>query len=122
MAVRYSAQLVYSLREFCGAVYGAQCLVREGELGPRVAALMRYASTLLDAIDIQLLEAGLPPDADELASAGRLRERFERLTLMLVTMSLRELGARATANPAPPPKSARRKRRSAKAPPEDARG
>ena len=97
MAGHYSAQLVYSLREFCGAVYGAQCLVREGELGPRVSALMRYASTLLDAIDIQLLETGLPPDADELASAGRLRERFERLLLMLVAYSLRNRSARAAA-------------------------
>ncbi|MFO1325420.1 MAG: hypothetical protein U1F15_15340 [Burkholderiales bacterium] len=101
MAARYSHELVHTLREFCGAVYGAQCLVRNGELGPRVSALMRYASTLLDAIDVQLLETGLPPDADELASAGRLRERFERLLLMLVTMTLRELGAHAATAKAP---------------------
>ena len=58
------------MRDFCGAVYGAQCLVARGELGPRVSALMRYSSALLDAIDVQLLETGLAPDADELRIAG----------------------------------------------------
>ena len=95
MTAHYSAGIVHALREFCGAVYGAQCLVAADEFGPRVSALMRYASSLLDSIDIQLLEAGLPPDASELASAGRLRDRFERVTLLLVTSSLRDRGARA---------------------------
>ena len=82
--------LARTVREFCAAVFGAQCLVARGELGPRVSALMRYAGTLLDAIDLQLLEAGLPADASELAAARRARERFERLLLMLVTHSLRK--------------------------------
>jgi hypothetical protein len=90
MTVSHRGALTRTVREFCGAVFGAQCLVARGELGPRVSALMRYAGTLLDAIDVQLLEAGLPADASELAAAGRARERFERLLLMLVTYSLRK--------------------------------
>ena len=90
MTVSHRGALTRSVREFCGAVFGAQCLVARGELGPRVSALMRYAGTLLDAIDVQLLEAGLPADASELAAAARARERFERLLLMLVTYSLRK--------------------------------
>src|SRR6185436_19356457 len=71
MTVSHRGALTRSVREFCGAVFGAQCLVARGELGPRVSALMRYAGTLLDAIDVQLLEAGLPADASELAAAAR---------------------------------------------------
>ena len=96
MPPRPSLELVYTLREFCSVVYGAQCLVVNGEVGPRVSALMRYAGALLDAIDVQLLEMGLPPEASELASASRLRERFARLVLMLVASSLRVKGTRAT--------------------------
>ena len=94
MPSRPSLELVYTLREFCSVVYGAQCLVVKGELGPRVSALMRYAGALLDGVDVQLLEMGLPREAPELASASRLRERFARLVLMLVASSLRVKAAR----------------------------
>lgn len=79
-----------TLREFCAAIYGAQCLVAAGELGPRVSALMRYADTLLDALDVELLEAGLAPEAPELGAAAHLRERFQRLLLLLVSTTLRQ--------------------------------
>lgn len=84
-----------ALREFCAAIYGAQCLVASAEQGPRVAALMRYAATLLDAIDVDLLEAGLSPGDPAFASVHALREHYERLVLALLTASLRRRGRRA---------------------------
>jgi hypothetical protein len=119
MTARSSAELVRTLREFCGAVYGAQCLVASGERGPRVSVLMRYASNLLDAIDLQLLECGLAPGAPELAGAARLRERFESLLLMLLTRSLRERGGSVAsgARARPPLRSRRRVRVAPVAPP-----
>lgn len=83
-----------ALREFCGAVYGAQCLVANGEYGPRVSALLRYASTLLDSIDVDLLESGTAPDDPALAAAARLRDRYQRLVLALLTVTLRQRATR----------------------------
>jgi len=103
-----------ALREFCGAVYGAQCLVAAGEHGPRVSALLRYASTLLDAIDIDLLEAGTAPDDPALLAVARLRERYDRLVLAMLTVTLRRRASRVQ-RAAPAGKEQRRRRH--KAPP-----
>lgn len=58
--------------------------------------LMRYAGTLLDSLDIELLEAGVTPGAPEFHAAQRLRERFDRLTLALTARALRKRSVRAT--------------------------
>ncbi len=83
-----------TLREFCASLYGAQCLVAAGEMGPRVSMLIRYASTLLDSLDVHLLEAGITPDAPELAVAQHLRDSFARLAQSLTAASLRRRAAR----------------------------
>jgi len=92
----HSPSAQQTLREFCASVYGAQCLVDAGEMGPRVSMLMRYAGTLLDALDVELLDAGVTPGAPEFHAAQRLRERFDRLALTLTARTLRKRSARAT--------------------------
>ena len=85
-----------TLREFHGAIHGAKSLVAAGEMGPRVTMLVRYAATLLDSLDVMLLEAGVDPDAPELAAARQLRENFERLRQSFTAASLRRRAARVT--------------------------
>ena len=87
-----------ALREFHGALYGAKSLVAAGEMGPRVAMLVRYAATLLDSLDVILLEAGVGPHAPELATANRLRESFERLSQSFTAASLRRRAARVASS------------------------
>ncbi len=92
----YSNELARTVLAFCAAISAAKRLVENGEMGPRLSAQMDYAASALDAIDVQLLEAGSLPDAPQLWAAARVRERFERLLLMLASSALRRRGARAT--------------------------
>jgi hypothetical protein len=88
-----------TVREFHGAIHAAKSLVAAGETGPRVTMLIRYAGTMLDSLDVILLEAGAGPDAPDLAAAARLREHFERLRQSLTVTSLRQRAARISSLP-----------------------
>ncbi|MEO8753555.1 MAG: hypothetical protein ABI624_12840 [Casimicrobiaceae bacterium] len=90
----YSHELAQTVLAFCTAISAAKRLVAGGEMGPRLSAQMDYAASALDAIAVQLLEAGPLPDAPQLWAAARLREHFERLLLRLATSSLRRRQAR----------------------------
>jgi hypothetical protein len=81
---------------FCAAIAAARRLVMQEEMGARLSAQLDYAASSLDAIDVQLVEAGLAADAPQRAIAARLRERFERLLLRLATSSLRTRAMRAS--------------------------
>jgi hypothetical protein len=83
MTAYYSNELAGTLRAFAAAVSDAQRLAARGEFGDPLPALLDYAAVLLDVIDVELLEAGLPPDSRELTAAGRLREKFDRLLVTL---------------------------------------
>jgi len=90
-----STEFARTVLAFCAAIAAARRLVMLGELGPRLSAQLAYAASSLDAIDLQLLESGLAPDAPQIATAGRVRERLERLLLRLATSSLRKRAIRA---------------------------
>ena len=96
MTPYYSHEFARTVLAFCAAISAARRLVIRGELGLRLSAQLDYAASSLDAIDIQLLEAGLPHDAPQLHIAGRVHERFDRLLLRLATSALRQREARAT--------------------------
>ena len=83
MTAYYSNELAGTLRAFAAAVSDAQRLVARGEFGDPLPALLDYAAVLLDVIDVELLEAGLPEDSRERVAAARLRARFEGLLVML---------------------------------------
>lgn len=91
-----SPGFVRTVLAFCAAIASARRLVIDSEMGPRLSAQVDYAASSLDAIDVQLDEAGLATDAPQLATAARVRERFERLLLRLATSSLRRRGMRAS--------------------------
>ena len=78
-----------TIRAFIAALADARRLVARGEFDEPLPALLDYAAVLLDVIDVQLLEAGLPPESRELSVTGRLRDKFEHLLLALKVSSLR---------------------------------
>jgi hypothetical protein len=89
MTAYYSKELDGTIHAFTAAVADAQRLVARDELGEPLPALLDYAAVLLDVIDVELLEAGLPPESRELRVAARLREKFEHLMLALKAFALR---------------------------------
>ena len=90
-----SPEFARTVLAFCAAIAAARRLVMEGEMGARLSAQLDYAASSLDAIELQLIEAGLAADAPRRATAARVRERFERLLLRLATSSLRTRALRA---------------------------
>jgi hypothetical protein len=91
-----SPEFARTVLAFCAAIAAARRLVTQGEMGARLSAQLDYAASSLDAIDLQLVEAALPADAPQRATAARVRERFERLLLRLATSSLRRRALRAS--------------------------
>jgi hypothetical protein len=95
MTPYYSTEFARTVLAFCAAIAAARRLVSDGEMGPRLSAQLDYAASSLDAIDVQLAEAGLAAAAPQIEAAARMRERFERLLLRLATSALRRRGVRA---------------------------
>ena len=89
MTTDRSNELDGTIRAFIAALADARRLVARGEFSEPLPALLDYAAVLLDVIDLELLEAGLPPESRAAGVTGRLREKFEHLLLALKVASLR---------------------------------
>ena len=89
MTTARSNELDGTIRALIAALADARRLVARGEFSEPLPALLDYAAVLLDVIDVELLDAGLPPGSRESGVTVRLREKFEHLLLALKVSSLR---------------------------------